>query len=126
MQTQHGDWLRQLAADSKGGVTLPSITRGEGYKTSFELEGDYSADTFSASLALAPDVPTVADFNIAKAFNGTATLVTLSLSDTIVNALPADGDANGLAELVFSVQHTPAGSIETRLFAGNVFISGKV
>lgn len=127
METQHGDWLRQLAADGKGGVTLPSITRGEAYETSFTLPIDVSADAFTAALAIAPDVAPLATFTVTVgAWDGEYTTVTLALPEATVDTLPVDADANGLTELVFSIQHTPSGGTESRLFAGNVYISGEV
>ncbi|MFI8667161.1 hypothetical protein ACIGGE_12055 [Qipengyuania sp. NPDC077410] len=127
METQHGDWLRRLAADGKGGVLLPSITRGEAYQTSFTLPLNVTADTFTAALGIAPDAAPLATFTVTKsAFDGEFTTITLALPKATVDGLPADGDANGLTELVYSVQRTPSGGSETRLFAGNVFISGEV
>ena len=127
METQHGDWMRRLAADGKGGVLLPSITRGEAYQTSFTLPLNVTADTFTAALSIAPDVAPLATFTVTNsAFDGEFSTVTLTLSKATVDALPADDDANGLTELVYSVQRTPSGGSETRLFAGNVFISGEV
>lgn len=127
METQHGDWLRQLAADGKGGVALPSITRGEAYETSFTLPLNASADMFTAALGIAPDAAPLASFTVTVgAFDGTYTTITLALPLATVGTLPTDGDANGLTELVYSVQRTPSGGTESRLFAGNVFISGEV
>ena len=127
METQHADWMRRLAADGQGPATLKSITRGEDYSTSFSLPFDADADTFAATLSIAPDSAPLATFSAAvSAFDGTSTAVTLSLTEATVNGLPADTDGDGLVELVFSVQRTPSGGSEARLFAGNVFISGKV
>lgn len=122
METQHGDWLRQLAADGKGGYPLPSITRGEPYETSFTLPLDVTADTFTAALAIAPDATPLAAFTVTVgAFDGEYTTIALALPEATVDTLPADADANGLTELVYSVQRNGE-----RLFAGNVFISGEV
>lgn len=122
METQHGDWLRQLAADGKGGVALPSITRGEDYETSFTLPLDVSGDTFTAALSIAPDATPLATFTVAVgAFDGEFTAIALTLPEASVDTLPPDDDANGLTELVYSVQRDGA-----RLFAGNIYISGEV
>ena len=122
METQHRDWLRQLAADGKGGVALPSITRGEPYETSFTLPLDVSGDAFTAALSIAPDATPLSTFNVAVgAFDGEYTTITLTLPEATVDTLPADDDANGLTELVYSVKRDGE-----RLFAGNVFISGEV
>ena len=122
METQHGVWLRQLAADGKGGQPLPSITRGEAYEKSFALDIDYSADTFSGALALAPDADEVTALTVIPgAWDGQFTTVTITLSQALVDGLPADHDADGLAELVYSIQRNGK-----RMFAGNVWISGKV
>ncbi|WP_157726795.1 hypothetical protein [Qipengyuania flava] len=122
METQHSDWLRQLAAERKGGVALPSITRGEAYETIFNIPIDVSADTFTAALSIAPDAPTLASFGVTVGeWDGEYTTVTITLSEATVGTLPVDADANGLTELVFSVNQNGA-----RLFAGHVFISGEV
>lgn len=122
METQHGDWLRQLAADSKGGVPLPSITRGEDYEKVFTLPIDVSGDTFAGALALAPDGDDLAALTVTPgAWDGEVNPVTITLSQGVVDGLPADQDADGLAELVYSIQRNGK-----RLFAGNVWISGKV
>ena len=122
METQHGDWLRQLAADSKGGVPLPAITRGEAYEKSFTLPLDVSGDSFTGALALAPDGDDEAVLTVTPgSWDGEVTPVTITLSQAIVDTLPADQDADGLAELVYSIQRNGK-----RLFAGNVWISGKV
>lgn len=129
METQHSDWLRRLVSDGKAGPTLPSITRGEPYSVSFSLPWDASNDTFTAALRIAPDAadPPIASFTATPgSYVSGATTLVLSLNQAAIDALPADGDANGLEELVYSVQRTPSGGSESRLFAGNVFISGEV
>ena len=122
METQHGDWLRQLASDGQRGASLPTINRGEAYEKSFTLPFDVSGDTFSGALALAPGSENVAVLTVTPgAWDGEFTTVTITLAQNAVDALPADNDADGLTELVYSIQRNGK-----RLFAGNTWVSGKV
>lgn len=128
--TQHGDWLRSLASAGKGGVELPPIDRGLPYELILNVPIDVSGDSFSASLRVSPDASgsTLADFSVSVgSWDGTYTPVTLSLTDTQVNALPSDDDADGRVELVMDVLRDPSGSaIEYRFFGGNIYVNGKV
>lgn len=123
-------WLRQNAEAGRGGVTLAkSIVRDLPYELVLAISSDVSADAFSASLRLSPDADgaTLADFTVVVgSYASGATNVTLSLTKTQVNALPADADADGLEELLFDVLHTPSGGTQYRMLAGAIPVSGKV
>lgn len=129
METQHSDWLRANASAGKGGVTLPQIDRGLPYELVVKVPLDVSADAFAGSLRVAPDASgsTLADFTVTVgAWDGTYTPVTFALTSTQVDALPVDGDADGLTELVMDILRTPSGGTEYRYLAGNIYVSGKV
>lgn len=131
MNTLHKEWLRQLAADGQGGADarLPSITRGDSYRVTFAVPWDATAEAFVATLRLSPDAAGAALANFTVTIGPFAdgyTEVAMELSEAAVDALPGDTDGNGLTELVYSVQRTPVGESESRFFAGNVFVSGKV
>ncbi|MBB3035370.1 hypothetical protein [Alteriqipengyuania lutimaris] len=124
MQSNHPVWLAQLARDKKGGKALPSITRGQAYTASVGFPVDVSGDSFAGQLRLSPDAAgdPLADFTVTPGdYADGSTIVTLSLSAGQTGALPADGDADGLEEVVFEVLRNGA-----RCFAGNVFVSGRV
>ncbi|MAQ30909.1 MAG: hypothetical protein CL950_13275 [Erythrobacter sp.] len=127
METQHRDWLRALASAGKGGVTLPQIDRGLSYPLTLKIPLDVTGDSFTAALRPAPDAGSLAEFTVSVgSWDGTYTPVTFTLSKSQVDALPADGDANGLEEMVMDVLRTPEGDAQYRFLGGNVFISGKV
>lgn len=132
MQSQHQDWLAAMRAAGKGGVTLPQIDRGLAYALTLKIPLDVSADSFAASLRLAPDAAgaTLADFTVSVgSWDGTYTPVTFSLTKTTVDGFASsipDGDGNGLAEAVIDVLRTPSGEDQYRYLAGNIYISGKV
>ena len=124
METQHGNWLRQLAADRKGGVPLPAITRGEAYKLTMDFPIDLSGSTFTGSIAIAPDAPSsIGAFTVTKgSWDGVKFPVSFTLTQAQVNNdLPSDENADGLAEVVFSIAQDGE-----RIFAGVIPISGKV
>lgn len=130
MISQWGNWLRQLAADGKGGATLPSIDRGLPYTLRMAVPLDVSGDSFLAALRLGPDAddPVLATFTVAVGdFADDYTVVEFALDDTTTDALPGDDDFDGLAELVFDIlRKRQEESRYHRFVAGNVFVSGKV
>lgn len=128
MISQWTTWLRRLAADGHGGVSLPAIVRGLSYPLTIKIPLDVTADAFTGSVAISPDAEEpLEEFAVSiGAWDGTYTPVTLTLSQAQVAALPADGDFDGLEEVVFDILRTPSGSHQRRYLAGNIPISGKV
>lgn len=123
------DWVAAAKAAGHGGITLPAITRGLPYSRTINFGADYSADAFAASLRLTPDAAgaTLADFTVVVgSYSGGVTPVTITLSQTVTAALPADGDADGLAWLVFDMLRTPSGGTQDRFVAGVAAVSGGV
>lgn len=130
MQSQFPDWLRQLAVDGHGPLTLPAIVRGEIYSQTMRFEVDWSADTFSCDIRLAPDAGAVLHaFTIVNgAWDGQFFDITLSLTLAEVSTISAaatDGDLDGLAEVFYALQRTSAGAVR-RVLAGNIPISSEV
>ena len=135
MASEYELWLRQLSADGavgfgrQAGPRLKSIVRGRPYSLSFAVEYDVSGDVFLASLRQIPDAEgaTRADFAVdVGAFTDGVTVVTLSLTTGQTNALPADGNFDGVLELVFDLIRTPAGGDAYRFLGGVIPVSGKV
>ena len=133
--TAWDDWLRKLSADGKGGLGLQgkpqmrAIDRGLPYEYVMAVGMDVSADSFEASIRAAPDAAgaSLADFDVTVgSFADGVTLITLELTDTQTAALPSDGDADGLEELVFDILWTPSGGTQQRFMAGIIQVSGKV
>src|SRR3546814_15663705 len=90
---------------------------------------DVSADSVEASIRAAPDAAgaTLADFDVTVgAYADGITTITLELTDTQTAALPSDGDADGLEEMVFDMLWTPSGGAQQRFLAGIIQVSGKV
>lgn len=133
--TAWDDWLRKLSADGKGGLGLQgkpqmrAIDRGLPYVYMMAVGMNVSADSFAASIRAAPDAAgsTLADFDVTVgAYANGVTTITLKLTKTQTAALPADGDADGLEELVFDILRTPSGGTQQRFMAGVIQVSGKV
>src|SRR3546814_7069064 len=133
--TAWDDWLRKLSADGKGGLGLRgqpqmrAIDRGLAYAYVMAVGMDVSADSFEASIRAAPDAAgaTLADFDVTVgAYADGITTITLELTDTQTAALPSDGDADGLEEMVFDMLWTPSGGAQQRFLAGIIQVSGKV
>ena len=129
MTSQWTDWLRLLAQAGEGGrdLVLPPITRGKSYLHVFEFYADVSAHAFAADLRVAPDadaLPLVAFTVTVGTFDGEVTPVTLEL--TALQAAiegAGDDDANGLAEAVFNLFHTPSGGEQNRIAGTTITIA---
>lgn len=123
MKSQWADWLRQNASDMKGGVVLPAITRGEDYVLTLRFPIDLSDWAFTGTVGISPDAPaSLASFTVSEgAFVDGVFPVRFTLSEAQVLTLPADGDGDGLEEIIFSI------AIDgDRRLAGAIPISGKV
>src|SRR3546814_11438315 len=108
---------------------MRAIDRGLPYVYVMAIGMDVSADSFEASIRAAPDAAgaALADFDVTVgAFADGVTTITLELSDTQTAALPSDGDADGLEEMVFDMLWSPSGGTQQRFLAGAIPVSGKV
>lgn len=127
-------WLRKLSLDGKGGLGLQgkpqmrAIDRGLPYEYAFAIAADLSADDFEAEIKAAPDATTIlATFTVTVgAYASGLTPLTLELTDAETAALPSDGDADGLEEMVFDILWTPFGGTQQRFMGGVIQVSGKV
>lgn len=132
MASQWETWLAELRAAGKGGVHMPqlAIDRGRAWSKELRFHADYSSDAFSCNLAVSPDGTTLVSPSVAiGAYTGGYTIVTLSLTSvqTANTALiPADGDMNGVEELLLDLLRTPSGGTQERLMAGTIPVIGKV
>src|SRR3546814_20211866 len=107
---------------------MRAIDRGLPYVYVMAIGMDVSADSFEASIRAAPDAAgaALADFDVTVgAFADGVTTITLALSDTQTDALPSDGDAAGLAAMVFDMLWTPTRGSQQRFLAGVIQVSGK-
>ncbi len=122
MTSQWTEWLRQNASDMKGGVVLPAIVRGEDYVLTLRFPADLTPSTFNGNISLSPDGPLFASFLVSEgAWDGEVFPVTFTLPGEVVDILPADGDGDGLGEILFSIAQDG-----DRILAGAIPISGKV
>lgn len=130
MQTQWNEWLAAERAAGRGGVIWPDpIVRGLPFRFVLNIPADVSGDTFKAALRAAPDAAgaVLAAFTVTVgSFASGLTPVTFDLSESAVDALPADGAGEGLTELVGDILHLPASGIPVRMAAFVFPISGKV
>lgn len=130
MQTQWKEWLAAERAAGRGGVVWPDpIVRGLPFRFVLNIPADVSGDTFKAALRAAPDAAgsVLAAFTVTVgSFADGLTPVTFDLSESAVDALPADGSGEGLTELVGDFLHIPASGIPARMAAFVFPISGKV
>jgi hypothetical protein len=133
MQTQWAAWLAVEKAAGRGGIVHPkSIVRGLAWSETFYFNVDFSGDDFKAAFRLSPDGPgTAIEPAIVVGAHGAVvpgrTAVTCSLTVEQVDTLAEDADADGLAEMVFDMLHTPVlTGVQVRRLAFVFPISGKV
>jgi hypothetical protein len=122
MQTQWTEWLAAERAAGRSGVVLNErpIVRGKAYELVLPIPGDLTGATFAASLHVSPGASAISgvsfdtDLAAFDAEAGTTTL-TLSLAATETDTeLPADGNLDGLAEVIFKLDFTPSGGDQSR------------
>lgn len=122
MQTQWTEWLAAERAAGRSGVVLSQapITRGQDYELVLPIPGDLTGASFAASLHVGPNAAPIAgvtfdaDLAAFDAEAGTTTL-TLTLAATETDSeLPPDSNFDGLAEVVFKLDFTPAGGAASR------------
>jgi hypothetical protein len=130
MAGQWDTWLAALKAAGKGGEVYHQLTidRGLPYSKELAFGADMSGDAFDATLKASPDAATeLATFTITVgAYADGVTPVTLELTDLETDALPADGDLDGVEEFVFDILRTPLGGVQERLLAGMIPVAGMV
>lgn len=119
--TQWSEWLAAEAAAGRGGAQVPAYVRGEDVVITVNFSSDQSASTFTGSVAISPDAAAnIADFTVSEgAWNGTNMAITFTLPGA--TTLPADSDADGLSEVVFSIEQDAR-----RIIGGVMPISGAV
>jgi hypothetical protein len=88
---QYQEWLRLLRQARKGPVTLPVCVRGQEYRHTIEIEGDWTTGTLASEIKVAPNADTpLATFAIGNvSFDGTYTSFECFLSASETLALPA-------------------------------------
>ena len=123
------EWLAQLRAEGKLSDEPHAMVRGMAYAFTLRFAADFSADAFAAGVRLTPDANAGAleDFSVTVgAYASGVTPVTFQLTSTQVNAMPADGDLDGLAWVLFEVLHTPSGENPYRIAGGEIPVAGAV
>ena len=132
MNQPYEAWLTSLANAKRGGFAISPIDRGLAYDYTLDFDSDVSADTFEGALRAAPvSDPTVttalAEFTVTVGtFADGVTPVTFSLTETQVEALPADADGDAVHTLYWDILRTPSGGSQYRFAAGYVEILGGV
>lgn len=128
MASTFDDWLRALALAGKGPATL-YCDRGVAFARTLAVGADLTGASVRGEVRAAPDATgsALATFTVsALSVAGGQTSFTLSLTETVVNALPAPGDGSGVVDLVFDLLWTPSGGTEQRLFGGIFKVIGQV
>lgn len=122
MQTQWKDWLAAERAAGRSGIVLSdwSIVRGQAFVLPLVFPGDMTGAVFEAAVFVSPDadgaggVAFTADVAPYDEAAGT-TLVTLTLdAEDSGSGLPPDDNLDGLAEVIFKLDITPAGGEKLR------------
>jgi hypothetical protein len=88
---QYQEWLRLLRQARKGPVPLPVCVRGQEYRHTIEIEGNWTTGTLAGEIKVAPNADTpLATFAIGNvSFDGTYTSFECFLSASETLALPA-------------------------------------
>ena len=129
MNTPFDEWLRQLKLGNKGPVRLSLVTRGRKWEQSVSLVGDYTGATMRGEVRVSPDAvgSAEAEFTVTgPVVAGGYSTFTLSLSTVETEALPSDGDADGVEFLPYDLLLTPSGGDEELLFGGVLPLIGRI
>jgi hypothetical protein len=130
---QFDDWLRDLAAAGKGGITL-TARRGLAFNLLFTLPGDWTGATLEGQVRTAPDAASsLSAFTCSTGtydaglgltpFTATLDAGTGVGSTGVLTAAPT-GDPH--ADFVFDLLLTPSGGDKELLFGGVLRLLGKV
>lgn len=129
--SQFSKWLAALAASGKGGTPEATLycDRGVPFSKLISVQSDLTGSTIRGEVRASPDATgtALASFTVsALSVVSGVTGFTISLDEATVNALPAPGDGEGVALLVYDLLITPAASSEERLFGGIFQVTGQV
>lgn len=135
MNTTFDTWLRELAAAGKGGSALttldiPPATRGDAWSMPVQIEGDYSAETLTATIRSAPDAGSAlatvtisaASYDSGTGFTSWTASLASGTGSNSTGSLPADTDGSGEEKFPIAFNLTPFGLI----FGGAFTLLGKV
>lgn len=125
MQTQFDTWLKTLGALR---ADLPPAVRGLAVTHTLSYPGNVATATLAGSVKSAPDSTSeLAAFTIGTpVFADGVTTWVISLSGTQTGALPADGDADGVALFVYDLLLSLSGGTAQRIAGGLFPVSGFV
>lgn len=136
MQSQFPEWLSIAARDGRGGLAAepPAIQRGRTRVMVLNLPvhadfGDWTSGTFAADLRLSPDAqgsPAASYTCVTGTPAGGLTPVTLTLEGGDQAGLPADGNADGVAELFLEVTYTDFGGDEEAILSTRQLVTGAI
>ena len=127
----HDIWLRELAAASKGPVTLPPATRGLAWSEPVELAGDWTGATLEGTVSIDPDAPApMANFAVTGPVlvDGVSTwMISLAAGtgENSTGALGPDSDQDGVERFPFMLRLTPAGGVAETLLGGLLPVIGR-
>lgn len=124
MTTQYTAWLQSLG---RRRADMPMAVRKMPVSHTVTYPGDVTAATLAGKIKSAPDSPTaLAVWTVGTpAFAGGVTTWTVSLTGTQTNALPADGDLDGVSYFVYDFILTQSGNPD-RIFGGLFPLSGYI
>ncbi len=117
MQTQWTEWLAAEQAAGRSGVILsnPSIVRGQAYELVLPMPGDVTGGTFAATLHVSPAADPIDGVSFTATLGAydsesETTPLTLALASTETDSeLPPDSNFDGVTEVIFKLDYTPAG-----------------
>lgn len=117
------EWLALLAQARKGPVTMPVAVRGQAYQHNITVAGDWTSATLAGSVRAAPDSGTaLATFTVGTpSLDSGSTTWVVSLTGTQTNALPDDGDGDGVELFPYDFLLN-----NQRLFGGLFPLSGHI
>jgi hypothetical protein len=89
---------------------------------------DFSAATFRGQVRSRPDAPgsALASFNFVDALVSGDTVVTATISEAAIAALPAPAEPGTAAQFYYDITITPAGGVEQTIFAGEFYRAGSI
>lgn len=128
MTTQYTEWLSALGAARKGPIILPAATRGLPYEKTLVIVGNWLTSTLKLQIRSHPDSTT----SLAQMTFGTPSLVSgktiweMSLSAASINALPPDGDMNGIEYFPYDLLFTVPDHATISAFGGLLPVIGSI
>lgn len=135
MNTQFDEWLRQLAAAQKGGVTFPAATRGRQWLQNIILPGDWTGYDMKAQVRLYPDAPgdplATCAVNGPYLVDGDTTFqlrLDAASAPNSTGSLPADSELEGIVQFAIDILLTPktGGGAPELLMGGVLPLLGRV